>query len=152
MITAEEQKRATMYQRVIYSRADFRWHAEHVPLQYLPPDNIWCVDGEDHGGINDRHWVMPRYVVPMMLGSWQALLDGNVSRMFAAWNFPSLSTEVYFAVLLQYYKLDALVRRMPFCAAVACSNFHKRKRVDTSAVGLSDSRVWSDVRLWGPIT
>ena len=53
------------------------WIAPHISLDMLDPKSIYILDGEDHGGINDRHWVLPRQLMPVLLGGWDMLVDGR---------------------------------------------------------------------------
>lgn len=145
MITDWEQRRGLEYERVVYSRADFLWLAPHVPLSFLPNGEMWIVDGEDNGGINDRHWVMPRSLAAKLLNSWDRLVEGQLARLFENLGLWGLSTEVYFHYLMVGSGLDAYIRRLPALAYVVCSNFHNRKRIDMTAVSLNDSRRLGEV-------
>ena len=88
MITGFEDRYDHRYERVIWSRPDFFWTAPHIPLEMLPtyPDvyrnpEFYVLDGEDHGGLNDRHWVMRRDIMPFMFSSWDRLLNGTSLEM-----------------------------------------------------------------------
>jgi hypothetical protein len=48
------------YDRFVISRSDFVWLCPHPPLSVLDRDAIWVPNGEDHGGLNDRHLVASR--------------------------------------------------------------------------------------------
>jgi len=45
-----------VYDQVIITRSDYYWQHQH-PL--LDTDHVWIPDGEFHGGICDRHMVIP---------------------------------------------------------------------------------------------
>ena len=46
------------YDRFVITRSDFMWLCPHPPLSILDRDAIWLPDGEDYGGLNDRHMVV----------------------------------------------------------------------------------------------
>ena len=50
MISEWETARGFTYERVIYSRPDFQWTAQHIPLAFLSSPHIWIMDGE--AGLN----------------------------------------------------------------------------------------------------
>ena len=49
---------AERYDRFVITRSDFIYEAPHPPLDALDPGFIWLPDGENHGGLVDRHWVL----------------------------------------------------------------------------------------------
>mmetsp|Transcript_40333 Transcript_40333/g.115338 ORF Transcript_40333/g.115338 Transcript_40333/m.115338 type:complete len:343 (+) Transcript_40333:130-1158(+) len=141
MVTDRELKRGRQYEHVVWSRPDFVWLAAHPPLSLLPEgeSDFWIIDGEDNGGINDRHWVLPRHLAPAILGSWDRLIDGSMADFFQQQRLPELSTETYFSFVLATSGVDKLIRRIPSLAFVPCANPHKRKQIDTSASSWDDS-------------
>ena len=48
------------YDRFVITRSDFVWLCPHPPMSILDRDAIWLPDGEDYGGLNDRHMVVSR--------------------------------------------------------------------------------------------
>jgi hypothetical protein len=56
----KQDKILDRYDRFVISRSDFAWLCPHPPLSILDPNAIWIPDGEDHGGLNDRHLVASR--------------------------------------------------------------------------------------------
>lgn len=48
------------YDWIIKSRLDFVWEAKHLPLRLFSKEYIWIPEGNDWGGYNDRHAVVPR--------------------------------------------------------------------------------------------
>ena len=48
------------YDRFVITRSDFVWLCPHPPLTILDRRAIWVPDGEDYGGVNDRHLVASR--------------------------------------------------------------------------------------------
>jgi len=141
MIEERERKRGGNYSHIVWSRPDMFWLGDHLPMHIIPEGerkNIWVVDGEDNGGLNDRHWVMPRHIAATMLNSWDRLMDGSLADFFGDLALPQLSTEAFFAYNLARSGENRLVRRLPPLAFVMCSNFHSRKNNDLSA------RTWED--------
>ena len=47
-----------IYDRFIITRSDFYYLCPHPPLDFLDPDNLWVPDGEDYGGLTDRHLIV----------------------------------------------------------------------------------------------
>ena len=48
------------YERFIVTRSDFVWLCPHPPLSLLDAGSLWIPDGEDYGGLTDRHLVVAR--------------------------------------------------------------------------------------------
>jgi hypothetical protein len=48
------------YDRFVITRSDFVWLCPHPPLSVLVSDAIWLPNGEDYGGLTDRHLVASR--------------------------------------------------------------------------------------------
>ncbi len=47
-----------IYDRFVITRSDFFYACPHPPLECLAQDNLWIPDGEDYGGLCDRHLVV----------------------------------------------------------------------------------------------
>eukprot|EP00929_Paragymnodinium_shiwhaense_P107905 TRINITY_DN74252_c0_g1_i1.p1 TRINITY_DN74252_c0_g1~~TRINITY_DN74252_c0_g1_i1.p1 ORF type:complete len:460 (+),score=82.09 TRINITY_DN74252_c0_g1_i1:226-1605(+) len=61
---AEDVAGGRRYDWIVTSRLDLRWERDHLPLELLTPDAIWIPEGEDWGGLNDRHAIIPRAAAP----------------------------------------------------------------------------------------
>ncbi len=48
------------YDWYIITRSDFIYEVPHIPMDCLDSKFIWVPDGEDYGGLNDRHTVVHR--------------------------------------------------------------------------------------------
>lgn len=48
------------YDWYIITRSDFVYEVPHIPMEFLDSRFIWVPDGEDYGGLNDRHTVVHR--------------------------------------------------------------------------------------------
>jgi len=62
------------YDRFVISRSDFVWLCPHPPLSILSHDAIWLPNGEDFGGLNDRHIVVSRADVVNCLNGLEEIL------------------------------------------------------------------------------
>ncbi|CAK9005375.1 unnamed protein product [Durusdinium trenchii] len=148
MIEDWEAKRGRPYERIIFSRPDFHWIAPHIPLSYLSTEHIWVMDGEDNGGLNDRHWIFPRHLMRVVLGAWDHIVDGFVVWMHqAAQVLPWWGAETFFGLRLMQLGYHELIRRLPVPAFLECSNRYSRKEVDTSAVSVNDTARLSESKL-----
>jgi hypothetical protein len=62
------------YDRFVITRSDFVWLCPHPPLSILDRGAIWLPDGEDYGGLNDRHLVASRADVVNCLNTIEDIL------------------------------------------------------------------------------
>ena len=46
------------YDRFIITRSDYIWPFEHININELDSNKIWVPDGEQYGGITDRHAIL----------------------------------------------------------------------------------------------
>ena len=83
MILDEEKKRGQKFEWWIHTRSDLHWLADHPPLTLLGPEVIWIPRGQDYGGMNDRHAVVPRRHIHKYFGLWQGMQDGNFMNFLA---------------------------------------------------------------------
>lgn len=54
------QSKLDDYDRFIITRSDFFYKFTHIPLGCLDPHYIWIPEGENYGGITDRHMIVNR--------------------------------------------------------------------------------------------
>jgi len=83
MIGAQELVRGMRYALLVQSRADFVWGQPHPPPSYFLGSDpaVWVPEGEDWGGINDRHAVIERSLADAYFGSgWEDLRSGAAAR------------------------------------------------------------------------
>ena len=83
MVTAREQKLGHRYEQIMFTRPDFVWLRPHLPPWMLTSPLFYIMDEDISVGvsptyINDRHWLMPRDVAPLMLSTWDRLLNGSM--------------------------------------------------------------------------
>lgn len=115
------------YDRIILTRSDFFYVAEHPNL---PNDAIWVVEGEDYGGITDRHHVFPSALCEQALGVL-AFMDSDalLDRIRTAEVY---NPERYMLDMFRYHRIDALLQRFPrvqFTVATRGDNTRWRKAV-----------------------
>jgi hypothetical protein len=48
------------YDWIVFTRSDFLWPIPHPDVGYLSDRRIYALDGERYGGVEDRHWIVPR--------------------------------------------------------------------------------------------
>lgn len=76
------------YDWYIITRSDYYYLHPHPTYVFDYPQNIWAPEGEDWGGITDRHVVVPRQFVHTMLDFVDALMrnpTGTVEAMKSRW-------------------------------------------------------------------
>ena len=98
----------TRYDRIILTRSDFFYVAPHPDL---PNDAIWVVEGENYGGITDRHHVFPSRLCDRALGVL-AYMDSN-SLLDRIRTTETYNPEMFLLDMFRYHRIDALIRRFP---------------------------------------
>eukprot|EP00199_Chlamydomonas_sp_CCMP681_P001397 CAMPEP_0119103700 /NCGR_PEP_ID=MMETSP1180-20130426/2084_1 /TAXON_ID=3052 ORGANISM="Chlamydomonas cf sp, Strain CCMP681" /NCGR_SAMPLE_ID=MMETSP1180 /ASSEMBLY_ACC=CAM_ASM_000741 /LENGTH=682 /DNA_ID=CAMNT_0007088269 /DNA_START=215 /DNA_END=2263 /DNA_ORIENTATION=- len=63
------------YDNFIYSRADFLYGCKYPPISTLDAHSIWIPEGEDYGGLEDRHMVMSRANILVALNVTHAIMS-----------------------------------------------------------------------------
>ena len=69
------------YDRFVLTRSDFVWLSPHPPLDILDPDLIWVPEGENYGGLNDRHLVASRQNIVDCLGDPRGNLVSSIGTL-----------------------------------------------------------------------
>jgi hypothetical protein len=98
----------TRYDRIILPRSDFFYVATPPDL---PNDSIWVVEGEDYGGITDRHHVFPSRLCDQALGVL-ASMDSN-SSLDRIRTTEQYNPEMFLLDMFRHHRIDALARRSP---------------------------------------
>ena len=62
------------YQHIIVTRSDRMYAKPHPPVNRLPPMHVLIPQGQDYGGVNDRHLVMHSSDAPHILNQLHMLL------------------------------------------------------------------------------
>lgn len=83
LLSQEELARGAPYDRVVWSRLEYRWLAPHPPLELLSEDRVWAphmVYGPF--GVDDSHAVLSRPAADIYLGRWQLLFTTDLLQHF----------------------------------------------------------------------
>jgi hypothetical protein len=109
-----ENKLLNEYDRFIYTRSDYLYETPHIPLELLSKDKIWIPDGEDYGGVTDRHMVCSALniisalsIADPMIKAPQDLVD--TMSYFQEWNL-----EQFIKLSFQKTGIWDQVQRFPF--------------------------------------
>ena len=122
----ERQKRGGVrYERVMFTRLEFEWLADHPPLEMLDPNFVWVPTGEDNTGLNDRHWIANRRDAEGIFRRWDALTNPPPRDIFKQIFFATsevrpafMSSETFMKLHVQYHK--AGIARFPNVAMLQC--------------------------------
>lgn len=117
------------YDLFIVTRSDHFYTAPHPPADLLCDGNVWMPDGEDYGGITDRHMVLPQTDVQNCL----SLMDDMLSAP------DSLLTEMKYckAWNLERYILSHFIKKKML------TRLRRFPRVMFTVRGHSDGSRWS---------
>jgi hypothetical protein len=103
-----------IYDRFIVTRSDFYYFCPHPPLECLDADNLWIPDGEDYGGLCDRHLIVSAADVVVSCNLIDDLLirphkmrEAMIAR--SAWNIEQIT-----AFHLSRNGLISKVKRFPY--------------------------------------
>ena len=92
------------YDQIIYSRYDL-YHVDHHPV--LDNNFIWIAEGEDYGGVNDRHFIFPSKDAQEVLDVCSYINNENSIK-----ELPDLiNTESVWYKHLESKKLDTKIKR-----------------------------------------
>jgi hypothetical protein len=94
------------YERIILTRSD---HFYIAPHPVLDNDNIWIVEGEDYGGITDRHHIFPSNLLDEMLGVVEYMNTENGYKTIEKLNNPNPEMILYNS-FKEYNILDKIKR------------------------------------------
>ena len=126
---AQEAATGHLYDRIVHSRLEYIWMAPHPPLELLDRRCAWVPDGEDFGGLNDRHAVLNREHAAIYHGRWEMILDGRVMtnnpNLRAGTCCGSMSDEKWLYGLMRHYRVP--VCRFPELSFLTCCNSRTQK-------------------------
>jgi len=66
----QESGLAQSYDYYVITRSDFLYLYQHPPLEILEPGKIYFPNGEQYGGVTDRHVIVPRELLLDLLDVW----------------------------------------------------------------------------------
>ena len=107
LLQTHERERGAPYERVVWSRLEFRWLAPHPPLALLRPDVVWVPSGQNVNGVNDRHAVMRRDHADVYLGRWSLLLSERLLRTIDLPSATHVGPEQYLGLVLEAARVTA---------------------------------------------
>jgi hypothetical protein len=102
------------YEWFVITRSDFLYRIPHIPLTMLDPNYVWIPDGEDYGGLTDRHMVVSRKFLEKALSAADPIIRSpdelyEQMRGKSDWN-----VEMYLQLALGKVGLLAFVKRFPY--------------------------------------
>lgn len=120
LVADYEAARQARYARVVFSRLDLVWAAEHPPLHLLSPEKVWipCTSlkfecSTDAGGFDDNHAVMNRAHAEVYMRRWELLLQGRAQLV------PYATGHMLLKILLTI-QFNISVGRFPAVAGLSC--------------------------------
>ena len=78
MLREREAQRGARYERVVWSRIEYDWLANHPPLAVLPPCWVWVPSAANGVSIDDGHAVLSRSAADTYLRRWELLFQPDV--------------------------------------------------------------------------
>jgi hypothetical protein len=112
------------YDRFVITRSDFVWLCPHPPLSILDDGAIWIPNGEDWGGLNDRHLVVSRADVVNCLNTIEDILLRPTELYEEMRHQPSWNDERFLAHHLDRKGLLYKVKRFPYVMYTAQSAYY----------------------------
>ena len=115
------------YDRFVVTRSDFVHATPQVPLSMLDPDYLWIPDGEDWGGLTDRHLVANRQDILLALSVADEIVVDPVGLGEAMQHRTDWNLERYLPFAFERLGLLDRVRRFPYTMyAVRAPGGHTR--------------------------
>lgn len=115
-------RRGIAYTRVVFSRLEYEWLADHPPLSLLPlgddGQSMWLPSGGVSSGVNDRHALMSRAAADVYFRRWQLLLSPNLFERIPERIVLNEGPEVLLMALLHASQLR--VRYFPSTMLLGC--------------------------------
>jgi hypothetical protein len=108
------------YDWLIVTRSDYLWPVPHPDPRYLSEGRIYALDGEEYGGVTDRHMLIPRRFVKRFLSVPDPIfsdpkgLKRRLDRRSAMQQWPFLNLERFLAARLIDLGLWRRVRFLPY--------------------------------------
>jgi hypothetical protein len=102
------------YDRFVITRSDFVWLSAHPSLEVLTPDYIWMPDGENYGGLTDRHVVLARDDVELYLNLMEPIVCDTSALISAMQGRSNWNLESYIKQHLRWRGALARVKLFPY--------------------------------------
>lgn len=129
IISQQEQKTGSFYERIVFIRSDMLVGVSHPPLTLMDKNYVWIPETSDYSGFNDRQAVVPRAYFDNYFLRIKRIFDGDFEQYLRVTNFADdrkqLSME--FSLLLEFSSLAGtrdeikVARHLPI-ASVACAS------------------------------
>jgi hypothetical protein len=110
------------YDWIIVSRSDLLWTLPHPPVERLSARNIHFLDGEQYGGVTDRHAIVPRRHAATYLRLTEEVFDDpvglkrRIDRFLKEDSWRHFNIERFLAWRLWELGLSEQVRYVPYVA------------------------------------
>jgi hypothetical protein len=110
------------YEWLIVTRSDFLWECPHPPTSLLDSGRIYVLDGEQYGGVSDRHHVVPRGLVAGYLSIVEGMFESpavvadQLGRMRFVTGSGRINPEFFLAARLRALGLWDKIRYLPYIA------------------------------------
>ena len=103
------------YDWFIFTRSDFYWSIPHPSLNLLSRDHIYIQDSEYHGGVPDRHFIVPQLMVRQFIQLSSPIFshpNDLIDRVLAS-DSPALNIEAYLKFRLKELGLFESILALP---------------------------------------
>jgi hypothetical protein len=118
------------YDFYIFSRIEYNYLSEHVGLKYLSTSKItsnspysigWIPDGEDYGGVGDRHFVTQSFeAFQAFMGLWQQVIDGRALQLFKTYRHVMPYWQIHDYLRLLLNSEGVFIDRFPAFGHLVC--------------------------------
>ena len=109
-----EEKLIDKYDWFVITRSDFIYQIPHIPMCLLNENYIWIPDGEDYGGITDRHMVVSRKHITDVLSASDPIIK-NPDELFEKMKSKTdWDIEGYLEFTLDEMGLLSKIKRFPY--------------------------------------
>jgi hypothetical protein len=118
----EQAGLAEAYDWIVVTRSDFLWPIPHPEVRHLSDRHIYALDGERYGGVEDRHWIVPRRYVERFLRIPDPVfadpegLKRRIDRICAIHGWSFVNPERFLALRLKDLGLWRHIRFLPYAA------------------------------------
>ncbi|MGZ5321383.1 MAG: hypothetical protein ACXWFN_07985 [Solirubrobacterales bacterium] len=109
------------YDWIVLTRSDFMWPVQHPHVRHLSTRRLYVLDGEQYGGVCDRHFVIPRrYFKPVLRDLVEPIftdpkeLKLRIDRVAARWHWSNVNMERFLAMRIREVGLWHRMRYLPY--------------------------------------
>jgi hypothetical protein len=104
------------YDWFVITRSDFKWLVEHPDVKLLDPNHVYFLDGEQYGGVSDRHIIFHTKLANQVLSIASPIFHNSkdLERHLTKTNVVSLNPERYIKMALTRAGLDSRIKFLPY--------------------------------------